>query len=46
MEMGPAFAGRNMRDALGHVTEEIRVDEDGWAEFVCEAGSVSVWVLA
>jgi len=45
MEMGPTFAGKTMIDALRHVTQEITVQEDGWAEFVCEAGSVSVWVV-
>ena len=45
MEMGPAFAGKKMIDALGHVQQEITIGEDGWGEFICEAGSVSVWVL-
>ncbi len=46
MEMGNAFAGKKMIDALGHVGQEITIEEDGWAEFICEAGSVSVWILA
>ncbi len=31
-------------DALGNVSESIHTGADGWAEFRCEAGSVSVWV--
>jgi len=46
MEMGTQFAGKQMIDALGHVQQEVTVAEDGWAEFICEAGSVSVWILA
>lgn len=46
MEMGAQFAGKRMVDALGHIKEEIIVGDDGWADFSCDAGSVSVWVLA
>lgn len=31
-------------DATGHIEEPITTGDDGWAEFTCEAGSVSVWV--
>ncbi|MGD1895561.1 MAG: alpha-amylase [Phormidesmis sp.] len=31
-------------DITGHVSEPVTTDEDGWADFCCEAGSVSVWV--
>ncbi|WP_111669405.1 alpha-amylase [Algoriphagus litoralis] len=31
-------------DLTGHIQEEIQTDESGWAEFRCEAGSVSVWL--
>ncbi|TDX01069.1 alpha-amylase [Dinghuibacter silviterrae] len=44
MEMGTRHSGRPFRDALGHRSEVITVDEHGWAQFLCNAGSVSVWV--
>jgi alpha-amylase len=44
MEMGTPYAGKTFRDALGHLSETITIDEDGWAEFPCPAGSVSVWI--
>ena len=31
-------------DLLGNRTEEIIIDEYGWADFTCNAGSVIVWV--
>lgn len=45
MEMGKKFAGKTFIDALGHREGELTIDENGWAEFHCNAGSVSVWVL-
>jgi alpha-amylase len=45
MEMGPAQAGKVFVDVLGNRSEEVTVAEDGWADFSCQAGSVSVWVL-
>ncbi|KQS37516.1 alpha-amylase [Pedobacter sp. Leaf194] len=45
MEMGKKFEGKTFIDALGHCSQEVIVDENGWAEFHCNAGSVSVWVL-
>jgi len=45
MELGAHFAGNTFVDALGNREEEITIDENGWAEFYCNAGSVSVWVL-
>jgi alpha-amylase len=44
MEMGTPYAGKTFRDLLGHISEEITIAEDGWAEFRCPAGGVSVWV--
>jgi alpha-amylase len=44
MEMGPRHARRRFKDALGHRREVITTDEHGWAQFLCNAGSVSVWV--
>ena len=43
MEMGTAYAGKTFRDLLGHLSEEITIAEDGWGEFRCPAGGVSVW---
>lgn len=31
-------------DLTGKIQDEIHTDEAGWAEFRCEAGSVSVWL--
>ena len=31
-------------DSTEHVKEPITTNEDGWADFCCEGGSVSVWV--
>lgn len=45
MYIGEAFAGRTFVDALGFRKEEIVVDENGKAVFLCNAGSVSAWVL-
>lgn len=33
-----------LRDLTGHIEDEITTDGDGWAEFRCNARSVSVWV--
>jgi len=44
MEIGKGHAGKVFIDALGHRNEEITIDENGWAQFFCAAGSVSVWV--
>ena len=33
-------------DTTEHVEEAVTTAEDGWAEYHCEAGSVSVWVPA
>lgn len=44
MELGVALAGKVFKDSLGNVEDEITVNEEGWAEFKCAAGSVSVWI--
>jgi len=44
MEIGKAHAGKQFVDALGNRSEELTIDDNGWAEFLCAAGSVSVWV--
>lgn len=45
MEMGVEHAGKQLKDLLGIREETITIDTDGWAEFYCNAGSVSVWGL-
>jgi alpha-amylase len=42
--MQMAQANRTYRDVTAQITEPITTDSEGWAEFLCEAGSVSVWV--
>ena len=44
MEMGKAHAGKTFVDVLGHRSEEVKIDKNGWAQFFCAGGSVSVWV--
>jgi alpha-amylase len=44
MEMGPGHAGKVFIDAMGYRQEEITIDQNGWAEFFCEGGKVSVWI--
>ena len=46
MEIGSRHAGKTFIDALGKFQGEVKVNEQGWAQFPCEARSVSVWVLA
>jgi len=45
MEIGQKFAGKTFIDALGHREQEVLIDENGCANFHCNAGSVSVWIL-
>ena len=45
MEMGRAFAGKKLIDCLGHCEGEVVINEEGWGEFHCEPGSVSVWIV-
>jgi len=45
MEVGIGHAGKVFVDALGYRQEEVTINEEGWAEFFCGAGSVSVWIL-
>jgi alpha-amylase len=44
MEIGKRHAGKVFVDYLHKRNEEITIDENGWGEFLCPAGSVSVWV--
>ena len=42
--MQAARADHSYYDALGNITDPIETDAEGWADFRCNAGSVSVWV--
>ena len=44
MEIGQRYAGKVFYDILGQRDEEVTIDEEGFAEFFCPAGGVSVWV--
>jgi len=44
MEIGKGHAGSIFIDIIGGREEEVTVNEEGWGEFFCNAGSVSVWI--
>ncbi len=44
-KMQTFHAGKTYRDYTGHWPEPVTADEEGWAEFRCLPGSVSVWVM-
>jgi alpha-amylase len=44
MEVGRRYAGRIFIDKLENRVEEVKINDDGWAEFFSDGGSVSVWV--
>ncbi len=44
MEIGKKFAGKTFVDYLKTSEGEIKIDENGWAEFRVKGGKVSVWV--
>ncbi|TDQ06935.1 alpha-amylase [Pedobacter metabolipauper] len=45
METGKRNAGKTFIDAMGKCDHEVVADENGWAEFKCEAKSASVWIV-
>lgn len=45
MEVGAKHKGRVFIDKLGYRKEKVTIDEQGWGEFFCNAGSVSLWAL-
>lgn len=45
MKFGEKHAGKKLYDFLGNVNTIVEVNEYGWAEFLVNGGSVSVWVL-
>lgn len=44
METGRQHAGKQFIDYLKNHDAVVTINEVGWAEFFCSAGSVSVWV--
>ncbi len=44
MDMGSRNAGKTFVDMLKKHPAKVNVDENGWGEFYCTPGSVSVWV--
>lgn len=44
MHVGSRHAGANFHDALGNQQGKVMISQDGWGEFCCSGGSVSVWV--
>jgi alpha-amylase len=44
MEVGIAHAGKQFHDGLRHRGDSVVVDEHGWGDFHCNAGSVSIWI--
>jgi alpha-amylase len=44
--MQTGAAGTTYKDITEHISETVSTNEEGWAEFRCMAGSVSVWVPA
>jgi len=45
MKVGEKHAGRQLYDFLDNVKENVTVNENGWAVFRANGGSVSVWVF-
>jgi alpha-amylase len=45
MEVGKKHAGKTFIDAFGYRKEKVVIDANGWGTFLCNPGSVSVWVL-
>lgn len=45
MEIGKWYTGKVFIDITGNRQEEVYINNDGWGDFHCPAGGVSVWVL-
>lgn len=45
MEVGLTHAGKEFKDLLGHREEIVTINEQGWGDFFCAPGSVSIWIL-
>ena len=44
MYMGEHFVGEEFFDVMGNCTDNVTVDESGWADFHTEGKAVSVWI--
>ncbi|MEO7801885.1 MAG: alpha-amylase, partial [Ginsengibacter sp.] len=44
MEIGKHYTGMEFIDYLNKVDGVVKINEEGWGEFHCTAGSVSVWI--
>ena len=44
MYIGTNHTGKEFRDILGHCSNTVIIDEEGYGEFSCTDGSVSVWL--
>lgn len=44
MEMGTKYSGKVFKDILKKHNSTVQINEDGWADFYCNGGSVSVWI--
>ncbi len=44
MEVGMRYAGKNFLDTLNKRNEMVNINEEGWGDFLCAAGYVSVWI--
>ena len=44
MYIGTSHAGKEFKDILGHCSNTVMIDEEGYGEFSCCDGSVSVWL--
>ncbi len=44
MEVGARHTGEKWIDAMGICGQEVEIDENGFGEFTCADGSVSIWV--
>ncbi|HEU4606786.1 MAG TPA: alpha-amylase domain-containing protein, partial [Chitinophagaceae bacterium] len=44
MEMGPAHANATFIDITGNRGEKVQTDENGFADFLCQSRSASVWI--
>ncbi|MEO6948868.1 MAG: alpha-amylase [Ginsengibacter sp.] len=45
MEIGQQYAGKIFVDMLANIDKKVKIDENGWGDFLVAEKSVSVWVL-
>lgn len=44
MEISKRYSGKVFKDALEKNDNEVMINADGWADFYCPAGGVSIWI--